>query len=363
MNQDNRTITNEANLNEIVDISLGKKKNVILDATVLTSLMACPRLTDLRFNHNLVSIGGKSNSLECGSIVHVFMEYYYRYLIQGLSKEKAAGFGFSAAELYIRGCKGCADFIPSTCSLCNGSGQLYNNLLNEIRPCVDCDGKGKIIKPECGHKPNEFPGVVNTPKDSAGYKTGWQWVLDTCDQYLAFYRNDHWVPLEVETVKGEVLYEDEEIRVLWKAKLDLTIDNNQGIYSVDHKTMKQRRDTLSLNNQFIGQCLIMRTRNVIINKIGFQAGLKPEEKFTRPPVSYSAARLLEWQSETLPFYSKLLLMYAETGHFPPNYTSCESKYGNCAFVDVCQSDPNMREDEIRRSFKVGPSWDPTNIEE
>lgn len=310
------------------------KKNIVLDATVLTSLMACARLTDFRYNLNLHPIKGKSNSLETGSIVHKFLETYYRLIAQGMKRDDAIGFAFTSAQLYIQGCPHCTNFI----------------------------GTEENPKPSCNHQPNEYPGVTNTPKESTKEpaRIGWQWCLDTCQQYVDHYRNDHWVPLEVEVVKGVVLYEDDEIRILWKAKLDLTVDTNQGIYPVDHKTMKQRRDTQSLNNQFIGQCLVMNTRNVVINKIGFQTSLKPEEKFLRTLMSYSGPRLLEWQSETLPYYGKLLLMYSETGHFPPNYTHCENKYGACAFVKICESDPNMREEELKQSFMVGPEWNPTN---
>lgn len=335
MSIDEKTI-GETNLQEIIDIPMSGKRNVILDATVLSTLMSCPRLADFRFNHNLMGINGKSNSLECGSIVHMFTEYYYKNIIQGIKRDQAFGFGIAAAELYIRGCKVCTDFSPTT----------------------------EFPKPPCGHKVNEFTGVRNTPKDSEGYKIGWQWVLDTCDQYHIFYRNDHWEPLEVEVVKGKVLYEDDDTRVLWKAKLDLVSDTNQGIFPIDHKTMKQNRNTNSMNNQFMGQCRIMDTQQVIINKIGFQTTLKPEEKFKRLPIPYSNARLLEWQGETLPFYAKLLLMYAETGHFPPNFTNCEGKYGNCAFYEpVCSVDPDMREDRIKLNFMVGPEWNPTNDEE
>lgn len=332
---DNRTI-GETNLQEIVEIPMIGKKNIILDATILTAIMNCPRLADFRFNHNLISINGKSNSLECGSIVHTFLEYFYRSIIHGLKREQAIGFAFAAAEMYIKGCPSCSGFTPT-------------------------DG---VHKPTCGHKVNEFPGVRNTPKETEGFKTGWHWVLDTCQQYVDYYRNDHWVPLEVETVKGEVLYEDDEIRILWKAKIDWIADTNQGIFPIDHKTMKQRRNTNSMNNQFMSYCLMMKTRNVFINKIGFQTSLKPEEKFARPPVSYSGPRLLEWQSETLPYYAKLLLMYAETGHFPPNFTNCEGKYGNCAFYeDVCSHDPGMREQQLKAHFMIGPVWNPSNEDE
>jgi hypothetical protein len=332
---DEKTLS-ETPIESVVEQILGGKKNVIMDSQILSTLMACPRLADFRFNHNFIAIGGKSNSLECGSITHVFTEYYYKAIIAGVKREEAFGYGMSAAELYIRGCKGCTEFIPTI----------------------------ELSKPPCGHKVNEFPGVKNTPKDSEGYKTGWQWVLDTCDQYHNFYRNDHWVPLEIETVKGKVLYEDDEVRVLWKAKLDAVFDTNQGIFPVDHKTMKQNRDTNSMNNQFMGQCRIMDTNQVIINKIGFQTTLKPAEKFIRKPIPYSNERLLEWQGETLPYYAKLLVMYAEMGHWPPNFNQCEGKYGNCAFYkDVCSSNPSDRERQIKLHFIVGPEWNPTNDDE
>jgi|SRR5215471_5633954 len=338
---DNSTI-GETDLQEIVDIPMFGKKNVILDATILNTLMACARLADFRFNLNLQSIHGRSNSLECGSIVHKFLEVFYNCIIQGLKREQAIGFAMAAAELYIRGCPTCTDFTPSD----------DNN------------------KPICGHKKDEYPGVRNTPRDPdpsnplEKSKTGWRYVLETCEQYLHFYRNDHWVPLEIEVVKGEVFYEDDEIRIMWKSKLDYIGDTNQGIYPMDHKTMKQRRDTNSNSNQFIGQCMIMKTRQMFINRIGFQTSLKPEEKFTRAPVSYTPARMIEWQSEILPYYAKLLLMYAETGHWPANWTHCEGKYGNCAFYEnVCSQNPDMRQENIRLNFIVGPEWNPTNDED
>lgn len=349
---DERTI--DEMLQTALEVPVIGPAKVILDATMLTTLMSCPRLADFRFNHNLQAISGRSNSLECGLIVHKFMEVYYGTIIKGASKEQARGFGFAAAELYIAGCPHCSDFHATFCNDFADS----NDKKMHLEVCPIC-----IPKPICGHKNGDYPGVQNTPRDSVGYKTGWQWVLDTCDQYLNYWRNDHWVPLEVETVKGKTLYQDDEVVVFWKAKLDWVVDTNQGIYSADHKTMKQRRPTNRKNNQFIGQCLIMGTRVIWLNKIGFQTSLKPEEKFERSVMPYSAARLMEWQSVTLPFYAKLLLMYAETGHYPENYDHCEGKYGNCAFDPVCDSDPNMRESEIKRLFFVGPSWNPTNDDE
>ena len=279
-------------------IILIPKKNIVLDSQILSSVMACARLADLHFNHHFVLASGKGKSLEKGSIVHKFTKAYYKAIIAGKSKSEAIVIGLTAASEYAKS--------------------------EEVR---------------------------NTPIEER------DWAIKTCEQYAHFYRNDSWVPLEVEKVKGKVLFEDDEIRILYKVKYDLITDTNQGIYPVDHKSYSQRRDTITLNNQFTGQCIIQGTRIMIVDKIGFQTSLKPEEKFTRAVLSYSYDRLREWQSEILPYYCKLMIAYSESGYWPPNYTHCENKYGFCAFRSVCESDRNMREEELRSKFIVGEAWD------
>lgn len=309
------------------------KKNIVMDATLMNSVMSCARLTDFRFNHNFQSIRGKSNSLEVGTLVHKVLEVYNKHLIKGFKRDLAITNGLIAGELYANGCAHCAEWTDTE------------------------------NKPACGHQPQEYPGVKNTPEQSEGHYVGWKYALDTCVQYFEHYKNDPWVILESEVVKSDVLYEDDEIRVLWKAKFDAIYDTNQGIYSCDYKTQKQRREKLILNNQFIGQCLLMKTRNMIVDNIGFQKSMEPKEKFRREIMSYTADLLLEWQSETMPHAAYKLLEWSEAGYWPPNYTHCENKYGNCPFVDVCKADRNMRPEEIKMKFIKGPEWDPTNTED
>ncbi len=305
--------------------------NVAMDATVLSSLMSCAQLTDYNFNENWTPKGGKSNSLECGSIVHTFMEYYYDALVKHVAKNDAIDLGVAAAKLYIAGCPVCKD-LP-----------------------IDYIGI-----PSCGHKLGDFIGIVNTPAKSEKYTIGYEHALDTCLQYLAFYRNDSWTPLVSEHTKGEVIFEDDEVRVLWKAKFDLIIDTNQMIVPVDHKTMKQRRDSLSLNNQFMGQCILTNSRNMIINKIGFQNSLKPSEKFERAMMSYSKARLEEWKNEIVPYWAKQMIKHSQTGVWPRNFTHCENKFGFCNFKEVCSSDKNMRPEVLTLNFIKRRPWDVTN---
>lgn len=308
------------------------KQNVVLDATILSTLMSCARLADFKFNMHLQSNRGKSNSLEAGSIVHKGLEVSLKLQQGGMARTDANQYGYIAARLYADGCPHCASFAAT-----------------DENP-----------KPVCGHTADEYPGVQNTPEESEGHIIGVKHCLDTLEQYWEHYKNDFWVTLGVETVEGKILYEDEDLRILWKAKLDWKVDTNQGIYPVDHKTSKQRRAKLKLNNQFMGQCLVVGTRNMVVNEIGFQKSLKPAEKFIRNMMSYSSEALFEWQSQILPYWAYKLLDYNETGYWAPNFTHCENKFGNCPFIKVCDSDPNMREMELRVNFVKGPEWNPSN---
>ena len=302
---------------------------------MLSSLMSCGRYYDIRFNHRLVSAKGKSNSLEIGSLIHKILEVYYKHIINGFPRNTSIGNALIAGQLFITGCPYCANFIPSD----------------------------ETSTPQCEHEPQEYPGVTNTPEISERYNVGWKFALDTCTQYFDLYKNDAFIPLTAEEVKGKILYEDDEIRILWKAKFDLIIDTNQiGIVSMDHKTFKQRRDKSTLSNQFLGQCLILDSRNVIVNKIGLQTSLKIDERLTREVVSFSSDRLLEWQSEILPYYAYKYVQFTESGYWPPDYTHCDTMFGPCPYKMVCEADRGMREEVLQKEFQIAPIWDPTNKE-
>lgn len=332
-----------------MDIIPQPKTNVVMDATSLSSLMSCGRYYDIRFNHRLISNRGKSNSLEVGSLIHKVLEVFYQHQIAGLGRKEAIGHALTAGQMYILGCPKCANFEEVHQVM--EPSDAHEHVCNEL--CV--------TKPTCGHDIDEYPGVTNTPELSKSFEVGWRFALETCEKYFEFYKNDAFIPLSCEHVKGEVLYEDDEIRVLWKAKFDLIIDTNQiGIVSMDHKTFKQRRDKSTLSNQFLGQCVLLKSRNVIVNKIGLQSSLKIEERLTREVISFSADRLIEWQSEILPYYAYRYIQYAESEYWPPDYTHCDTMFGPCMFKQVCEADRGMREEVLRNNYATAPLWDPRN---
>lgn len=282
-----------------MDIIPEPKHNVVMDSQILSSLMACPQAADYNFNQDLQPNGGKSVSLEMGSIVHQFLEHKFKAQLDGMKKADAIGFGMAAAIKYSKD------------------------------------------KTEVRNSSDEDIGIA----------------LNTCIEYENYYKVEPWRTLEVESVHGREIYNDGKLRVIWKAKFDWIVDNGQMRFAVDHKTMKQRRDVTNLNNQFTGQVLLTDQRLMFVNKIGFQQSLAPKDKFTRAPVNYTQARLDEWSQVIVPFYARKLVEYANTGFWPRNYTHCESKYGFCKYKEVCESNPNMRPEVIRLNFYKGKKWD------
>lgn len=292
---------------------MSEQKHVVMDATLLASLQVCERKLELRHGLNVVPNTGKSKALEMGSLVHVILEHFYKS-IRDNKKNESISIGLAAGEHYFK----------------------YGEL---------------ISKPE---EPEIYDPL------SAMQIDDYALILDTIDKYFSHYKNDSFTPVEIEHVKGEVIYEDSDIKLLWKAKFDLIGDFPNGFMAVDHKTMKQRRDTLILNNQFMGQNVLLGTRTMLINKVGFQTSLKMEERFQRVPINYSSDQLSEFISIAA-YYAKYLVALTENNYFPPRYTQCETKFGKCEYYEnYCSVNQNMREENLKLFFKAGKYWDISN---
>jgi len=260
---------------------------------------------DYRFNNHYVSGHGKPNALDAGSLVHVILENFYKAKRDGIASPTLVG--IDAGYQWLQ--QNEHPNLPEENELTNGRIKLL----------------------------------------------GYKYIFETMDQYFDFWKNDSWTTLETEKVLSNLIYEDDEIRVIWKAKLDWLVDTGQGIIPADHKTRKENRLRLALDNQFIGQCYLTNSRMMVVNNIGFQRSAKPNEKFSREVMPYSADRIDEWKS-LVAYYAKYLVSLTEVDFYPPRFTSC-NKFYKCQFYDVCNSDRGMRNEILKTDFIIGEPWD------
>lgn len=182
-------------------------------------------------------------------------------------------------------------------------------------------------------------------------------VISTFRQYCTYTSNDGWDRvLSTEEVASKILFENDDLIILYQGKIDLTIEiSNCQLIPVDHKSSSRRGRPQQLSNQFMGYCWLLGVNNLIVNKIGFQKSLKDVEKFERYTMSYSPDMIEEWREQAIYWIMKYI-SDSERDFFPPNYTSCD-KYSGCIYQEVCRKTKELRDYKLVQLFQERPKWD------
>lgn len=300
-------------------MAVSNKIRIVMDATTFTAFQSCEEFFNLKHNHNLVPITGMGKPIEKGSMMHHMLETFYKAKAEGDNRSARIQKVMQTAQLFIMGCELC-------------------------------------MKNECKeHKDNPYKGITAIDHEEAHS------VVDTFTQYEEFWKNDSWTTLAVEYVGGAVIYEDDDLSLLWKAKMDWIVDTDVefGI-PVDHKTASRRDDVSSLDNQFIGQTIIQKSNKMYRNVVGWQTSLKPQEKFTREAVNYSKSRQSEWILEAAS-YAYDLAAAIDAKRYRHRFTSCRKRFGDCIFRKICEGEPTDRARLIMEQFRVNDRvWDISN---
>lgn len=179
----------------------------------------------------------------------------------------------------------------------------------------------------------------------------------TFRDYVKYYWGEPIITHAVEQVGVKVLHEEDDLVILYTTKIDWIIGlKNVQMMPADHKTSKRRGPTMAISNQFMGYCWMLGVCNLMVNKVGFQVTLKPNEKFTRPIMSYPPPVLENWRLNTI-WWVKEILRHEHMGIWPQNFTSCD-KYSGCIYRQICEAPPEIRSMKARELFNIGESWDP-----
>jgi hypothetical protein len=189
-------------------------------------------------------------------------------------------------------------------------------------------------------------------------------ILDNMREYFTYYTNERWLPIDTEQIHKKVIYEDDEIVVLYVAKIDVTVTGESQdipLMPVDHKTYDRWFDPIELDNQFTGYTTILGTQWITINKIGFQKSYGPEKKFRRVKLGpYNDRKKEEWIHNTART-CKDMIFCLETNTFPMRRTQC-GMYGGCRSLPICSADPLARSGIMEKLYHVVEPWNPEKAE-
>lgn len=276
-------------------------RNVVLDSQLLNSVQLCGYRTDLYFNKH-IRPNYKADALENGDLLHLIFKVFYTL-------------------------------------------QLH-------RPDVPYE-RAVDIAVRMGRE----HAVINLDRDVEDSEE----TVFQATEYFKFYEGEFWTPLYVEKPFAKIIHESEEdnLRVIYEGIIDLGVSTKVGEAIVDHKSGKRNQDStyIGLSNQFKGYAYALDTPDVIINKVGFQKTLKPQDRFKRIPISYDDATLEEWRKNTV-WWAEQLVFFIETETWPMNHTSCD-KYSGCVFNKICNQEPgDSRDWIIQTEYEIGKKWNP-----
>jgi hypothetical protein len=181
--------------------------------------------------------------------------------------------------------------------------------------------------------------------------------------YTERYREENFKIFEV---NGEKLLETSfcipltkigDYEILYYGIIDAVIEMDGEIFVMDHKTTYSLGgdffDQFRINNQMpmyvlaVSKMLEKPVYGVLINAIGV---LKTVNKFERRLISYDYYKIQEAKEDLLSIVEHQLIGYLEKNVFPRHKTSCISKYGKCAFYEVCSAPYQVRESVLKTRY-------------
>lgn len=167
-----------------------------------------------------------------------------------------------------------------------------------------------------------------------------------------------------------------EVNINWSGKLDLLTKYEGALCMVDHKTTsvmgEKFIDDKIRSTQMLGYTYAARflARELFDNmpvygaRINALASRSAGYEFKIFDIPYPDWKVKEWQEETLGAIKALITqldIFLSTGMAIPTREHCVTKYGKCAYFDVCDAAPQMRDRIIfDDDYFFKSDWSPLN---
>lgn len=177
------------------------------------------------------------------------------------------------------------------------------------------------------------------------------------NDYCTFYRNENWIPLQVEKAFVASAFEDEKYQFLIQGKVDLIvrIPGLSDAVIVDHKKRSRLKSESGLDHQKIVYSKYLNISTFIVNKLGWLKTKPNEEKFRREVISYNEEQIEEWYKEFV-MTIKEMIAYEKIDFYKRNPTSCD-KWAGCAYKPWCNAPDSRRSSMLGEIYQIGTEWD------
>lgn len=304
----------ENNQEAILVEKVDSKVNIVISASSLDLFLLCKARFNYRTNlKKVLPLVQKSRSLDLGSLAHIGYETYFKSLAIGMHYQ---------------------DRMQAS--------------LMKIREIASDPETSNILAEENGNE--AFTHLLNTFEQNCDY---WR------------HEDEHLEILAVETPFDYILFEDDYVRLIVSGKIDLLVNvpplgRNSGYSNLpfDHKTYSRDFPLYRLSNQFINYAAVCNSNFLIVNRVGLQKSLKPEEKFKRVPLSYDPLIIQEWKDNTIKTILDEYLNCVREDSWPMNFTSCYKFNRLCEYYEVCDSSGKEAKIwKLESNYVDAPKWD------
>jgi hypothetical protein len=275
-----------------------EKRILALDSQILDAIQKCSFYTFLNFVKNYRT-NEKIAPLERGDLGHTILEVYYKLLKRGFNWDDAV------EQATIKG------------------REHYQTLSLDLDVC--------------------------------------EWVIKTFHEYARYYKDDGIKILGVEESFSFVIYEDEELIIVYEGKIDLQAEFPVlGVSIMDHKWRAMKADYNPLDNQLIGYSIATNQNFIYINEVGLQKSYAAEKKFRRVTINIGDGVKARWLKNTIQ-WAKILDYNLQNNIWPQSHLKTAplgiTQCAKCQFNRICNSenDEEMAR-KIKDEFHIGEQW-------
>jgi len=188
-----------------------------------------------------------------------------------------------------------------------------------------------------------------------------EWIIKNFFDYTEYYKYDGIKILGVEESFSMVIYEDDDLIVLYEGKIDLHAEFpvlGESVY--DHKWRQARADYIGLDNQLLGYSVYSNSNLVYINEVGLQKSYPPEKRFRRVPIPIGEGVKDRWIKNTI-MWAKILDYNIQNNIWPQSHLKTPplgiSQCVKCQYNKICNSENDeIMLRKIQDEFHIGPAW-------